>query len=255
MQHSDAIDQLAAALAKAQAVIENPARNREVKVKSDKGSYSFKYATLDAILDAVRGPLTANGLWFTQTLAETDGRYRLMTTLLHASGQWIGSETPLIVGQQSAQAFGSALSYSRRYALIALLGVASDEDDDGNAADGNHITEQRDRAPKPSPSRPRSEPPKVEPPVHPETGEIGAPHRIPVEPAKTGDGSDWVAWGGQYAAAMQAAPHLEVLEDWVRQNVVPLGECATAAPKVHNRLLQIINRERELLKQGARLAA
>ena len=132
------IDQLATALAKAQAVITNPARNREVEVRTKTGgSYKFRYATLDAIIDAIRKPLTDNGLWFTQTLENGDGKYRLVTTLLHSSGQSLRSETPLLLQDAGNQAFGSALTYMRRYALTAMLGVAADEDDDGNAADGN----------------------------------------------------------------------------------------------------------------------
>jgi hypothetical protein len=132
------IGALATALAKAQAGMVNPPRNREVEVKTKSGgSYKFKYATLDAIIDAIRKPLTDNGLWFTQTLENGDGKYRLVTTLLHSSGQSLRSETPLLLQDAGNQAFGSALTYMRRYALTAMLGVAADEDDDGNAADGN----------------------------------------------------------------------------------------------------------------------
>lgn len=142
-------DKIAAALAKAQSAITSPERNREVEVKTKSGgSYKFKYATLDSIIDHVREPLTKNGLWFTQTLANGDGKYRLVTTLLHESGQSIVSETPLLVQGQGNQEFGSALTYMRRYALTALLGVAADEDDDANSADGNTVTSQKDRAPK-----------------------------------------------------------------------------------------------------------
>ena len=139
------IDKLAAALAKAQSGLTSPEKNREVSVngttKSGKAfTYTFKYTTLDRIIEHVRGPLTANGIWFTQTLEAADGgRYKLVTTLMHDSGQSIRSETPLLVGEGGNQAFGSALTYMRRYALTAMLGIAADEDDDANRADGNTI--------------------------------------------------------------------------------------------------------------------
>lgn len=142
-----AIDKIAQALAKAQAEITNPPRNREVTVKTKTGSsYKFKYATLDSIIDHVRGPLTKHGIWFIQTL-ESDGagRYRLVTTLTHESGQYITSETPLLVAGAGNQEFGSALTYMRRYALTALLGIAADEDDDANHADGNTVEQSRER--------------------------------------------------------------------------------------------------------------
>lgn len=148
----EGIDKIAAALAKAQGVMQNPPRNREVEVEGqsqsgNKFKYKFKYATFDAILDAARKPLSDNGLSYTQTLANGDGKYRLVTTLMHESGQFLTSETPLLVQGNTSQAFGSALTYMKRYSLAAMLGIAADEDDDANAADGNSITGSKDRAP------------------------------------------------------------------------------------------------------------
>lgn len=140
---------LASALAKAQSELTSPPRNREVEVVSKRtgGRYKFKYATLDSIIDHVRPALTKNGLWFTQTLEGNEaGKYKLVTQLLHESGQTIRSETPLLVEESGNQAFGSALTYMRRYALTAMLGIAADEDDDANSADGNTVEKQNDRA-------------------------------------------------------------------------------------------------------------
>lgn len=150
---SETIGALTEALAKAQAVITSPTRNREVKVRAKSGAeYSFKYATLDHILDSVRKPLTDNGLWFTQTLANGDGKYQLVTTLMHSSGEWVQSEQPLFLTEQSNQAFGSALTYAKRYALSGMLGIAADEDDDANHADGNTVKESAERKAPPKPT-------------------------------------------------------------------------------------------------------
>lgn len=155
---SESIGKLTEALTKAQAVMTSPSRNREVTVSTKGGSsYKFKYATLDHILESVRKPLTDNGLWFTQTLANGDGKYRLVTTLLHTSGEWVESEQPLFLTDQTNQAFGSALTYAKRYALAGMLGIAADEDDDANHADGNHIKESTERGktlPKPTGNAP-----------------------------------------------------------------------------------------------------
>ncbi len=149
---SEPINEIAAALVKAQAAMTAPPRNREVTVKTKTGgSYKFKYATLDGIIEHVRKPLTANGLWFTQTLANGDGKYRLVTQLVHSSGQRIVSETPILADSADNQAFGSALTYMKRYALSAMLGVAADEDDDANAADGHAVESATSRQPKPAP--------------------------------------------------------------------------------------------------------
>jgi hypothetical protein len=147
MLQSEQIDKLATALAKAQGAMVNPERNRTVKVTTRGGSsYEFKYATLDAILGTIRKPLADNGLSFTQTLANGEGgKFRLVTSLLHESGQWVRSEQPILVQEQGNQAFGSALTYARRYAVTAMLGIAADEDDDANGADGNRIDDKKDR--------------------------------------------------------------------------------------------------------------
>lgn len=149
MKSSENISDLATALATAQEGMTGVKKNRTVSVKLESGgSYTFDYATLDAIIEQVRAPLTLNGLWFTQTLESgEEGRYRLVTTLLHKSGQWLSSETPIVVGEgkNKNQAFGSGLTYMRRYALAAMLGVASEDDDDANEADGNKIEARRDK--------------------------------------------------------------------------------------------------------------
>jgi len=125
---------IAAALAKAQGAFPPIPRDRTVTVKmASGGSYQFAYAPLDTILHAVRPALAANGLALTQLLG--DGK--LVTRLLHAGGGSLDSVLPLS-SMADPQKFGSLLTYLRRYAITALLGVAAEEDDDGNHAVGNH---------------------------------------------------------------------------------------------------------------------
>ena len=127
---------LAAALAKAQAAFPAISRDREVTVQMKSGgSYTFKYAPLDTILAAVRAPLADNGLAIVQLLDEDV----LVTSLLHESGAILSGRTP-IPQTEGIQAYGSAITYLRRYAIQALLGIAAEEDDDGNRAAGNDAT-------------------------------------------------------------------------------------------------------------------
>lgn len=151
MMQSEQIGDLATALALAQKGMTLPKRNREVAVKSQGGaSYKFEYTTFDAIIEHVRGPLTTNGLWFLQSI-EVDGPGNaLRTTLTHSSGQWV-SGTVRIPQAGKMQELGSALTYLRRYALSSLLGIASEDDDDANAADGNTVEAQKDRLPPQGP--------------------------------------------------------------------------------------------------------
>ncbi len=130
------LGELAAALAKAQSTFPPIKRDKVVTVKTKTGgSYTFAYAPLEAILEAVREPLASNGLAFVQAI-DTD---ELVTTLLHSSGAFLEAHTRL---PESAdiQAFGSAITYLRRYALQAMLGIATEEDDDGNVSAGNEMT-------------------------------------------------------------------------------------------------------------------
>lgn len=134
---SPEIGELATALAKAQATFPEIERNRDVRVVTKSGKeYTFRYATLDVILRAVRKPLADNGLSVTQPIEEANGRAVLKTVLMHSSGQWLVSETP-IPPSMGTQEFGSNLTYMRRYALSGVLNVASQEDDDGNLAEGH----------------------------------------------------------------------------------------------------------------------
>jgi hypothetical protein len=137
---------LAAALAKAQAAFPAISRDKEVTVQTKAGgSYKFKYAPLDSILAAVRAPLAANGLAIVQLLDEDT----LVTSLLHESGAILSGRTP-IPATEGVQAYGSAITYLRRYSIQALLGIAAEEDDDGNQAAGNRAAFSRAPAATPA---------------------------------------------------------------------------------------------------------
>lgn len=121
---------LAAALAKAQGDFPAITRGKEVTVQMKTGgSYKFSYAALDTILSAVRAPLAANGLSISQLLDGGD----LVTLLMHEGGGVLSCRWRL-PSTGEIQALGSAITYLRRYSLQAILGIATEEDDDGNAA-------------------------------------------------------------------------------------------------------------------------
>lgn len=130
MQHSEQIHEIAAAMAKAQSAIEGAVRNNM------NPAFRSKYADLGAVWDAIREPLSAAGIAVWQGLQRTESGVACDTLLAHSSGQWVRSTFEVPVGKQDAQGYGSAASYVRRYALMALVGIAP-IDDDGNAAVGN----------------------------------------------------------------------------------------------------------------------
>jgi len=99
-------------------------------------AFRSKYAGLGAVWDAVREPLALHGFGVIQAPQFEGETMWLETTLLHASGEKMTSRYPLRPVKQDPQGFGSAITYAKRYALSAILGVVADDDDDGNAASG-----------------------------------------------------------------------------------------------------------------------
>lgn len=141
---STEINELAAALAKAQGQLTPAAKD------ADNPYFKSSYATLDSIWRVARAPLSSNGLTVVQLpMFDESGMY-LITTLMHLSGQWLRSYYRITPVKADPQGIGSALTYARRYALAAIVGVTTaDDDDDGNAASGKPDTKTKDQ-PKPT---------------------------------------------------------------------------------------------------------
>lgn len=137
MLRSDSIDALAPALVAAQAAI-TPAEKDGVNPH-----FKTRYASLGAVMQAIRPALAANGLAVSQIITRDGDALALETVLVHTSGQFIGGVYPLRPTKQDPQGEGSALTYARRYALAGLLGVVADDDDDGNAASRGNERRQR----------------------------------------------------------------------------------------------------------------
>lgn len=96
--------------------------------------FKSKYADLGAVIDAVKPALIKHGLFFTQRPEPSAGGVTISTVLHHASGESMELGTLFVpANKNDAQAFGSALTYARRYALVTAFGVPT-EDDDGNTA-------------------------------------------------------------------------------------------------------------------------
>lgn len=104
----------------------------DIKKDSDNPFFKSKYAALDSILPAIKNPLYDAGLTFTQVPC---GENELKTMLIHIeSGEVIEGTYKMTPSKNDPQGQGSALTYMRRYALVAMLGLNTEEDDDGNAS-------------------------------------------------------------------------------------------------------------------------
>jgi hypothetical protein len=138
---SEQINELTTALAKAQGEITGALK------ESANPFFKSKYADLASCWDACRGPLSKNSLAVFQAAETTTDGLVLTTTLAHGSGQWMRSTLGVNPKDDSPQSMGSALTYARRYALTAMVGIAQ-VDDDGNAASGRPTTVSEIHSPK-----------------------------------------------------------------------------------------------------------
>lgn len=134
MNQSTSIAALAAALSKAQADITGALKD------SSNPFFKSKYADLASCWDACRKQLAANGLSVIQTTDVGDAGPVLVTTLAHASGEWVRGVLPILTKDNSPQGQGSGITYARRYALAAIVGLAQ-IDDDAEAAQGRKVQE------------------------------------------------------------------------------------------------------------------
>lgn len=98
--------------------------------------FKSKYAPLDAIVDATRPVLAKYGLAIQQNPVYEDGLAGVQTKILHKAGFCQTSVLLLPLKDQSPQGVGSAITYARRYSLASVLGMATEDDDDGNVSSG-----------------------------------------------------------------------------------------------------------------------
>ncbi len=135
MKRSEMINEISKAMANAQGEME-PA------LKSSKNPF-FKsnYADLAAIMESIKIPLKKNDLSIWQDVITNDKGISVCTMVSHSSGQWIEfGPLEIALAKRDAQSVGSAITYAKRYALSAAVGVVSDNDDDGEAAMGRNAT-------------------------------------------------------------------------------------------------------------------
>ena len=128
---SNEINELSAALSKAQGKIVGAVKD------SANPFFRSKYADLATCWDACREQLSSNGLSVIQGCEAGDGFLAVTTRLMHSSGQYVESTLRVHPKDDSPQAYGSAITYARRYALAAMVGLAQ-VDDDAEAAQGRN---------------------------------------------------------------------------------------------------------------------
>lgn len=128
MKTSESIKEIAGAICKMQAALKPADKDNTNPM------YKSKYSDINAVWEALRVPLTSNGLSVWQDATTSETGVSVITRVVHQSGEWI-EFSPFFVplgAKKDAHGFGSCTSYARRYSLCSALGITSD-DDDGNA--------------------------------------------------------------------------------------------------------------------------
>jgi hypothetical protein len=141
MIFSDDFKELATALAKAQGEMDHAKRNQ------NNPHFKSSFADLSAVIDAIREPFAKNGLAYIQSpVTLIQGEVTIRTRIVHSSGQWTEGEISARPMKNDPQGIGSAITYLRRYGLMAMVGIAPADDDDGNnSSSGHHRDRQEPR--------------------------------------------------------------------------------------------------------------
>jgi hypothetical protein len=163
--------------------------------------FKSKYADLGSVFDACREALTKAGIAVTQwPAASDDGKLHLITRLSH-KGEWMQCKMGIPMDKQNAHGVGSAITYARRYALSAALGIVADEDDDGNAAVAK---------------------PKVQaPPEEDEDVKQGA-----------------INWMRDERGSLNVMTIAEEVKDWRKRKAKPLAKLEANYPDIYEQLMQ-----------------
>jgi hypothetical protein len=140
MTKSESIKELSAALTEFQKEVGN------VPKDATNPFFKSKYASLENVISTIRPLLAKHHLSFSQ-FPDEDG---LTTTLMHSSGEFLQATAKLVIKDHTPQGHGSSITYLRRYALSAVLGIATEEDDDGNAASAAKPTAAKPATPAPA---------------------------------------------------------------------------------------------------------
>jgi hypothetical protein len=127
---SDSLEEFAVAWVAAAAAM--PAVPK--RTKGQVGNQTRFYADMATVVETVQPVLAAHGLAYLQGVSDGDRVVTVTTRLLHKSGEWIEDSLSMPTGQNTPQAVGSACTYARRYSLMALLGLAPDDDDGATAS-------------------------------------------------------------------------------------------------------------------------
>jgi hypothetical protein len=259
---SESIGALAAALAKAQAEIQNPEKSLTATIVSPfprEAVRSFRYAPLSSGLDLVRKCLGQHEIATVQATAidGESGLIRLTTTLVHASGEWVSSDWPVCSVSETAapHRLGAALTYARRYALFTLVGIAGEDDLDAPNLPAAGLTPEAQNGlrrpqqgagetnqPSPAQASPlqtserRARPGRVRPPTLPSDASENLQRQLISELEQLQDPEELASWAHRALALKNQllARDAEAVEAAFAARLTRLGESVTPKKRKAN---------------------
>lgn len=172
------------------------------------GKYAYQYATLASALQMARPILLRHGIGLSQVAEVAGGTVTIWTTILHVSGEYLTARPLHLPAGDTPQQTGSSLSYGKRYALMAVLGLATEDDD------GQQASQQRRPAPAPAAApKPRTD---AEAEARRLLAQLSRPQREQVQAMFLDD----------FGMALRDMPeeHHAAALDWVRETVSALGD-------------------------------
>lgn len=234
---SNSIGKLVAARAKASAKIKGIVKAKKATVESRKEgarSYSYQYADLADVLEAVEEAISEQGMAIFQITQDRgrDGTY-LITTLAHESDQWMAAEIRLKSADQGPQVYGSEMTYLRRYAVLAALALAPEADDDGRAAQ-----DRTDQA-RHSPAQ-RVEQPRRSDAAEKASQAIQQPSSESEQPVHRPIVGDLKSWGSDAWDLLVEKPY-DYRQKWLEMHKSEIGVLKTQMPRWAESFIEMID--------------
>jgi len=250
MERSESVVNLARALLEAQKGLD-PAKRDALNPY-----HQSTYADLTSIWSACHKPLGDNGLTIIQTTSWDEAHPLILeTTLLHTSGEWVRGKLAMKPVKDDPQSIGSAITYARRYALSAIIGVCTEEEDD----DAEGAMDRKGKAAKKATPNKQTAAPKEEAsPTAESKGHECPIHNVAFKEHTDKDGGKW--WSHRTATgwcneekvkASQTSPPAEETPGPTQPNKGPALDPAKEKTRLYNELRQMLMLDRQLTRQEA----
>jgi hypothetical protein len=196
------------------------AQVRGAKKDAQNPHFKSDYATLESVITAIKDPLNSNGLAFIQMPATCqNGGLRLVTRIYHMGGQFIESDFEVPLPKADPQGVGSALTYARRYALMAMMGIAPEDDDGNSATPKKRSAKKAPTKSKPKPDETTLPDPLSDDEIRAEIGELILAYTGGDKEAAGDELERLTSFPGKEGEVVGGVRSIRAMEDWSRKRL------------------------------------